>query len=146
MGVDVDFRMFKLRDRADQVGEPILWGPKGIVFKSGDWIAWRITNNGGIPADVTLFHIDRAYHIQAVFPSSSDSTNRLEPGRSFPFIVRSIYARNTGPECMVLLAVKANRPPLDLTVLAEPTWETAQSRDRWGLRQPAGAVAPEQHV
>ena len=128
-GVGVEFRMFKLGAADDKVGKPVLWGPQGIILKPGDWVAWRITNQGDVTADVTLFFIDSAYHIQAVFPAPGGYDNRLLAGKSLTFGPARINGKTTGAECMVLLAVKANGPPLDLTVLAKPTFdEASQSR------------------
>jgi len=48
-GTELKVEMVKLKDKLDKKGEPIIWGPKGIVLEPREWIAWRVTNSSQSP-------------------------------------------------------------------------------------------------
>jgi hypothetical protein len=104
-------------------------------------------NEGRIAVDVTLLFIDAGYGITAWYPKPGTSTdNRLEPRAPKnklgpPDVPRSIVtADTTGLEHIVLIAVKAEGPPLDFTWLAQPSIAAARAVSRGGTTSPLTAL------
>lgn len=94
-----------------------------------------LSNRGDRPVDVTVLYMDATYGIQAMFPQSGQ-TNRIEPGRSVPLLIRvraleqDGSASTTGRERLLIIAVPA-RPGAeraDFTWLAQGSTRGAMER------------------
>ncbi|MCC6418852.1 MAG: caspase family protein [Gemmataceae bacterium] len=135
--VDVEAVMLKLRGKADPRGEPVAWKDRGVQLAAGDHVAWRLTNRSRFAVDVSLLFIDSGHGIYAVFPRpGTTADNRLLPGQTFRTGAVRVNAKTTGLEHMLVIAVRADGPPVDFTCLAQPTLERAeQAATRGAARQ-----------
>lgn len=137
---DLEVEMVKLKDQNDKKGETLKWGAKGLVLQPGEWVSWRITNDGTTTLDVTLLFIDSGYGIAPLFPrrgTASSGENRFRPGQSHLLPPVRVNPKTVGLEHVVVIAVKAEGQPIDFTCLAQPTLEKAQeSATRGGGKQP----------
>jgi len=132
----VEVILLKQRDNADHQGRPL--SGDDIKLKHEDGIAWRVTNKGRDPIDVTLLFIDSRFGIESVFPRPGrGSDNRLMPGKSLRIplpgggllkdgFVHVDAERTTGREHVVTIAVVANGPAIDFSGLKQPTLAAAR--------------------
>jgi len=128
---NVEVILLKQHGKADQQGRPL--HGDNIKLKNGEGIAWRVTNKSSKAVDVTLLFIDSRFGIQPLCPRPGLVTdNRLMPGKSLriPFpgggrlkdgFIHVSAKKTTGREQLVAIAVKANGPASDFSVLAQPT-------------------------
>ncbi len=65
--VQVQFEMYKLRDRFDTAGARLRSEVGRPALKAGDWVSWKIVNPNDFPVDVTLFFIDATYRMRRRF-------------------------------------------------------------------------------
>jgi hypothetical protein len=143
----VEFLKFK--NKKDKQGEKFVPGPKGYVLKAGDLIGWRITNpeQSRVNLDVTLLFINSQFGIMPLFPSKGEGAsgiNRVRPGNSVlkgPYPVKD---DTVGLEHLVVIAVKGDGPPIDFTILAQPTLagarEVARGKEETPLGTPLGRL------
>ena len=141
--VQVDVRMLLLADRFDRKGTPLEWQRRDVELEHGQWVTWELTNRGNETVDVTLLFIDSHYGIEPLFPRPNRaSDNRLLPGRSLRLPPARINASTSaGLEQLVLIAVAAKGPPVDFSILAQPSLDLATNRssdDTGALATPLG--------
>ena len=115
------------------VGQP-------TTISAGGRIQIKVHNRGRNPVDFNLLFVDSLFGIQAIFPRSYASDNRLASGKSFETKPINVTASTVGRENVVLLAAPAARAPTNLMFLAQPTLELAQQET--GQRRGGGGVQP----
>ncbi|AGX86388.1 caspase family protein [Candidatus Symbiobacter mobilis] len=76
------------------------------TFYPGDVIKVRMKNTGLKNLDVTALYVDSKFGITIMFPNPVGSSNRLQPGASFPFEFQ-ITDSTLGMEQIVLVVVEA---------------------------------------
>jgi hypothetical protein len=101
-------------------------------LQPGDLVAWRLKNRGRATLDVTLLFIDSGYGIKAFFPKPSQAVsgeNRFVPDQTHRIGPAVVKPTTFGQEHLVVIAVKADRQPIDFTCLEQPGLEAARERD-----------------
>ncbi len=126
--INVDVEMLKLRDENDEEGTPLKGGTPGATVSDGDWVAWRVVNQGREAVDVTLLLVNSGFGIEVVFPRPGTSVeNRLLANQELRTPARRLKAANApAQEHLVAIAVRGEGQPVDFTCLAQPTLEQAR--------------------
>ncbi|MFZ4396916.1 MAG: caspase family protein, partial [Kiritimatiellia bacterium] len=95
-------------------GVPLASGSSGRIVHGGDTIAFRVSNPGDHPIDVTILFIDADFGITAVFPEPGIvEDNRLFPGQSRLTSRLEVTTETAGQENVVVFAVRATRDRVD---------------------------------
>jgi hypothetical protein len=130
--VDLKIELVRLKDKDDLQGQVVPLQPD-LTLQVGDFIGFRVTNQGNVPADVTLLWVDGNYHITAVYPDPKllGMDNRLLPAKmgGKPLLRRfEINADGLGKEHMVLIGVAPSRlqDRADFGFLAERTFDDVE--------------------
>jgi hypothetical protein len=124
--LDVELRRYA--SRADQVGTPIVWGPRGIELHAGEIVGGRVTNPSRETVEVTLLFINSGYGVQVRFPRSASDDNVLKPHQSIDLPRYKVTSETVGLEWLVAIAVKSlpQTDPVDFTFLTEETIDRAR--------------------
>jgi hypothetical protein len=118
-GVGLTVEMLRVEGPARR---PIAFGREGRLLHPDDRIAFRVTNNGDVPVDVTLLFVDSGYGIESIFPTrASGQDNRLQPGKWLETATATVTGRTYGPEQLVAIAIKAAEHRSDLSYLEQDT-------------------------
>ena len=119
---------FVVRKRhEDRLGEPVNLSRGPITLKDGELIGFQVKNIGRAAVDVTLLFVDSGYGITPFFPRPGTvSDNRIPPGDSITRKAK-VDAATVGLEQMLIIAMKAQGPPVDFNWLAQPTLQRARS-------------------
>jgi hypothetical protein len=127
-GLQLEFRMLKLKHKGDREGVVISTSGAVPELKAGDLVCWEVVNKGHEAVDVTLLFIDSQYRIEPVFPgrNSVGALNRIQPEAKYRTAAFPVTADTVGRESMALIAVKASGPPKDFRILAEEDIAVAQ--------------------
>jgi hypothetical protein len=143
--VDVEVQVLRHK-QANAPGEVWERPAGGWMFRAGDFISFRLTNNSTRNLDVTLLIIGSDFQIEPFYP-------RLKQGE----VVKSLKAGETldtppphgqisdeppfGPECLVVIAAPTNNPPADFSSLAQEGLARARVADEGKtLQSPLGQL------
>jgi hypothetical protein len=129
--VDVPIELLRFANDADRVGQVVAWQARGIEFREGEIVGFRVRNLGREPIDVTVLFLDSGFGIKPLFPRVPGGDNRLPPARAAALppersaLTRQfrITADTVGLEHLVVIAVKAREEesPADFSFLAQET-------------------------
>jgi hypothetical protein len=109
-----------------------------LTLYDQDRMAFKITNPGRVAADVTLLYVDSGHGIDVLFPQDED--NRIRPGESVTALTK-LNSKTTGPEHLVVIAVKGTGQRINFAPLAQPTLTQARARGGDGaLDTPLGRL------
>ena len=110
--------LLRYKDRADRSGE-VVDSSKGIELRSGDRIAFRLTNTSRLATIYpTLLYIDSKYNMTSIYPREGELVEVLAHGKTLTTGVLRVNAETTGQEQLVAIAVKADGPPVDFSGLS----------------------------
>ena len=122
--VKVKVELLRRKDKKDRDGTyPWPWPGPSVSMYDGDLVAMRLSNPGRVPIDVTVLFIDRGCEIDCLYPLHYE-LNRVMPGQKLTLKFRA-FAKIECTEHLVVLAVKAQGPLVDFSVLTQPTLEQA---------------------
>jgi hypothetical protein len=128
----VDAQLVRLESPDDDEGEPVEWKSEGITFRPGELLALELTNEGSVPADVTVLFVDSNYGITPLFPQPNTVVdNRMPEGGSLTVGPMQVQGDSLGWEHLVIIATSGQGDPLDFSWLAQPSLERARSGDNW---------------
>jgi hypothetical protein len=118
---------------------------EGWVFRPGDLISFRVTNKSpALALDVTLLIIGSDFKVDAFYPRKDEQGKTLPPGQSLDTPPPPGQISNEppfGPECLVVIAVPAQNPPVDFGALAQEGLTLARAADHGhSLRTPLGEL------
>jgi hypothetical protein len=137
--LNVDF--LKLDSAEDEHGKPIEWKAGGVQLQEGDIVAVRLKNTSEHAVDFTILFVDSAYGIEALYPPPRTVVdNRLEPGKSYTVGPLQVDADSVGLEHLIIIALKADGPPVDFSWLAQNS--VAQARSLVSQRGTANSDQP----
>jgi hypothetical protein len=129
----IQVELLKCEDKNDQLGSAVQLHGTELELRSGDWIAFRVTNTGRVPIDFTLLFIDSSFGITSIYPTRFGADNRLEgsgnpQARSFRTRAYRVNDRTLGHEYLVAIAVPgtSGSAPADFTFLAQTDAEMRQ--------------------
>ncbi|HEY2827165.1 MAG TPA: hypothetical protein VGJ04_06155, partial [Pirellulales bacterium] len=124
--ISVKVELLRYKARADRSGEVVDLG-KGIELRSGDRIAFRLTNTSRHAAVYpTLLYIDSNYDMTPVYPREGELVEALGHGKSLATDVLRVNAKSFGQEQLVAIAVKGNGPPADFSCISQTTLERSR--------------------
>jgi hypothetical protein len=146
--VKVKVELLRLSHENDPTGELVQNEGGEILFREGDWIAFRVSNEGREPVDVNLLFLDSGYGIEPGFPRKVTVDNRLLPKAKPLRIKAHVNSTTFGLEHIVLIAVKAKevQPYANFTFLKQPTLDRARAVESTrgdelrGLKSPLGQL------
>lgn len=123
----------------DSEGKPVKHSGQGRVLKSGEEIAFKISNQGRASIDVSLLFVDSGYGITALFPEPGTiDDNRIPPGTSLVTPRLEVTAETAGAEQIVALGVRSTRDRVDFSCLEQASLE--QTRGMPALDTPLGEL------
>ncbi len=127
--MDVKVEMFRYRNSGGEGEQVIDWKQSLPQIYPGQYVGWRVTNQGRMAVDITLLYIDADLNIQAVFPSmrSIAANNRLLSKESYRTHPIEVTDTPVGNENVVMIALQADGPPKDYRILAAPSAEAAKA-------------------
>jgi hypothetical protein len=79
------------------------------VLKKGDVISAQVMNKGRSAVDVTILYVNSDYGIQAVYPRSIGSANRVAAGGKINETLGEITDDTLGTERLIVIAVESRR-------------------------------------
>jgi hypothetical protein len=134
--IHLNVELLRLKDREDRQGQVVPLQPD-LTLQVGEFIGFRVTNQGPGAADVTLLWVDGNYHITAVFPDPDRPSvdNRLQPvsNGGQPLLRRfAITEEGLGKEHLVVIAVapRALQGRGDFSFLAQRTFADVEREVR----------------
>lgn len=79
------------------------------VLKKGDVISAQVLNKGRAAVDVTILYVNSDYGIQAIYPRSTGSANRVAAGGKISETLGEITDDTVGTERLIVIAVESRR-------------------------------------
>jgi uncharacterized caspase-like protein len=142
--VNVEVEVLRHKNRVGP-GEVFPAPAGGRVFRPGDRISFRLHNKSpAMRVDVTLLVVGSDFEIHPFYPQPNELGESLAPGQTMTTPPPPGEISNDppfGPECLIVIAVPANNPPVDFTALAQVGLPLARAADRRGsLRSPLGKL------
>jgi len=146
---DIQVDLIRYKDKNDRVGDVLKWSSGELIVRTGDRYAVRLHNPNPFAVDVTLLYVDSGYGITAIWPDpEKNEENRLPAGKTFTtprgVVNQPGVAKDPtlGLEHLVVIAIRAQREPIDFTSLEQPTLVSAQrgTRGQRALGTPLGAL------
>jgi len=126
-GPDIRVEVLRYKDTSDQQGEVLAWSGDNPTVRPGDRYALRLHNPNTFAVDVTVLYVDSGYGITAFWPDRDrGEQNRLPAGKSFTTPRGVVKDLTLGPERLLVIAVRAQKEPIDFTALAQPTIDQAR--------------------
>jgi hypothetical protein len=118
--IQLEASVLLLREKNDQRGTALEFGPSGRVLHAGQWVEFRVRNKGAKPADITAFFVASDFEIRAIFPMAERQLDtRLEPGAEIVLARTRVTDDTVGEEDLAIVGLPATIPPVNLTILAQ---------------------------
>lgn len=139
-GVQIKVEPVRLPNQGDRPVQ-VLNLSEDRTVRPGDRIAFRIHNPNPFAVHVTLLYVSSDYRILAYWPErESEEDNRIPAGRTVTTPVGNVGDKTLGVEHLVVIAVKAQRDPVDFTCLEQPSLDRARGQARGALDSPLGRL------
>ena len=115
--------------------QEVKYDSEGQTLVVGEWAAFRMTNTGTVPLDVTLLFLDSSYGIESLYPlKDQEIDNRIQPTKQATTMRFEVTAVTLGVEHVVAIGVPAQGPRMSFAMLRQPSLETVKTRG--GPRSP----------
>lgn len=102
----IDARLWVVRSNGRAL-EPVANLPR-VSLREGDRVRLEVRNTSERPVDVTMLFLDGRYGITPLFPSDSQSDNRIGPGATHR-LNATVSGDTAGVERLIIIAAAADR-------------------------------------
>lgn len=127
--VGLDVKIIRYDSQTSTIGREVKYETGGPTLVVGEWAAFRMTNTGIVPLDVTLLFLDGSYGIESLYPvKDQEIDNRVGPGRQAMTARFEVTADTLGVEQVVAIGVPARGPRISFAMLPQPSLEVVKMR------------------
>lgn len=143
---NVELKIMQYKTKSDRQGREVDLAKEQLVLVPGDYVGWRMTNQGKSDVAVSLLYIDAGFGIHAIFPRPNSGVENIltKNGGALATKHFKITADPVGNEHVVLIAVprQEGRQAPDFSFLEQPTLPQARGNgeDNPGLNSPLGRL------
>lgn len=135
---DLRAELVRLDSDQDTEGKPVEWRRDGVLLKEGELMAVKLHNASRHAVDFTVLFVDSSHGIKPVYPSPETVVdNRLGPDGTFTLGPLLVEADSVGLEHLIIIALKADGPPVDFSWLSQDSLEQARAAGAKRGSQPA---------
>ena len=133
--VGLDVQIVRYNSETSSGAQEVKYDSEGQTLVVGEWAAFRMTNTGTVPLDVTLLFLDSSYGIESLYPlKDQEIDNRIQPTKQATTMRFEVTAVTLGVEHVVAIGVPAQGPRMSFAMLRQPSLETVKTRG--GPRSP----------
>jgi hypothetical protein len=127
--VGLDVQIIRYDSETSGTAQEVKYEAQGSTLAVGEWAAFRMTNTGTVPLDVTLLFIDSSYGIEALYPlKDQEIDNRIQPGKQANTSRFEVTATTLGVEHVVAIGVPGQGPRMSFSMLRQPALDAVKTR------------------
>ncbi len=137
--VKMEVELIRYSSPGDGTGKAVPHTGQGRVLRTGEEIAFKITNSGRTSIDGSLLFVDSGYGISALFPEPGTiDDNRIPPGGTMVTPRMEVTAETAGAEQVVALGVRSTRDRVEFGCLEQASIE--RTRGMPAMETPLGTL------
>jgi hypothetical protein len=130
VGPRLDLRVFRYSTASAEAGRPLFATPGDVAIRAGEFVEFRVRNDGVRPIDVTVLYIDAAFGIQPLYPARDrEVDNQVKPGEERVLGRFAVTDTPLGWESAVAIAVESSTMRQNFSMLAQDSLEVRRSSD-----------------
>lgn len=129
-GPHLDLRVFRYATASADAGRPLFSTPGDVAIRAGEFVEFRVRNDGGRPIDLTVLYIDAAFGIQPLYPARDrEVDNQVKPGEERVLGRFAVTDAPLGWESAVAIAVESSTVRQNFSTLAQDSLEVRRNSD-----------------